>query len=214
MIVVVASEKEEVRNRMSTVLEGYEVVECDNFLDVIGAVSLAKDECKIVLADYDLKPFNGIALLESVKKMRTGIRTILLIDKSDEEAEIEGLFKREIDLVLEYEKPDTVIRVYVERLLERSKQLGPTYIRGNELIIEGCSVALTRKEIEILSVLIKNKGEAMSREEISSKIWLGVEKVRKIDFHINSIRAKLAENGLFNYIVTVPKVGYRWRSDE
>ena len=72
---------------------------------------------------------------------------------------------------------------------------------------------LTRKEFELLTVLVSNPGRAFSREFLVEQIWgsdfEGYE--RAIDTHITRLRRKLGAIG--ERIVTVWGVGYRFSAD-
>lgn len=75
------------------------------------------------------------------------------------------------------------------------------------------AINLTVKEFELLALLIKNKGKAVSREEILDIIW-GFDSLetRSVDMHIKSIRKKLG----IDIIETVYGFGYKvnvWKKD-
>ena len=213
MIVIVVSEHEKVRKKIERMLEGIEVVHCDNFLDGVSTVLEKEKECRIVLADFDITPFNGVELLELVRKINRHIQTVLMIRSGDREAEMEGL-SRKIDLIIEYNKAVEINREYIERLIAQQNLKISTYIEGDELILNGKRVVLTRKEMEILTILIENGVEVVRREDIVERIWQGGGGIRKVDIHIKAMRSKLKSVGLPNCIVTVSGVGYRWVYDE
>jgi len=63
--------------------------------------------------------------------------------------------------------------------------------------IEGTTVNLTRKEFEILSLLIKNTGQYISRDEILKRIWHDdvIVTERNVDVNIARLRKKIGEYG-------------------
>ena len=67
---------------------------------------------------------------------------------------------------------------------------------------------LTKKEFEILSLLLSHPGQVFSREEILSKIWTDEVYVldRTIDVNITRLRKKIGEYG--KHIVTRLGYGY------
>ena len=83
------------------------------------------------------------------------------------------------------------------------------YIKIDEKIIN-----VTPKEFEILTYLIKNKGIAISREQLLSKLWgydfFGDD--RTVDTHIKMLRGNLGEYR--DHIVTVRGVGYKFIENE
>ncbi len=69
-------------------------------------------------------------------------------------------------------------------------------------------VPLTKKEFEILKLLLENKGNVFSREEILSRIWKDEVYVldRTIDVNITRLRKKIGPYG--KNIVTRLGFGY------
>ena len=209
MIAIVVSEKEEVRERMGRALEGFEVINCINFLDAVYTVSQNKNGRGLMFADFNLRQYNGVELLKISKVINSHIQSVLMIKKTDEEAEIEGV-QSEIDLIIEYEKADSVNRAYIDRLVMQYSPVLPTFINKNELTVKGISVKLAKKEMMIVSILIDKNGEIVNREEITQRIWQSTKNVRKVDIHVKAIRTKFAEAGLPELIITVRGEGYYW----
>ena len=209
MLAIVISDKEEIKKEVVKLLKEYEVVECTDFLETVSTVSQKSSECSMVLADYRLSPYSGVELLSTVKKMKQAIRTVLLVSREDEEAEVEGL-RKEIDLVMDYEKTETVNRAYIDRLLEQRVE-PPVYVRGMELIANGEVVELSRIDFQIVNLLIEKSNEVVRREEILERVWgQSDEPIRKVAMHVRAIRKKLEEGGISNCIVTVSGEGFKW----
>ena len=63
--------------------------------------------------------------------------------------------------------------------------------------IDGEDAALTKKEFEILALLLQNKGRVFSREEILSRVWSDEVYVvdRTIDVNITRLRKKIGVYG-------------------
>jgi len=84
-------------------------------------------------------------------------------------------------------------------------------IPGREVSIEGREVSLTPKEFELLVYLLKNKGKALSRDQITERVWDyeydGDQ--RTVDSHIKKLREKLNDKNE-RYIKTVWGVGYKF----
>src|SRR4029450_5394139 len=89
-------------------------------------------------------------------------------------------------------------------------ELGETRLDhgARHAFVGGEHVALSRKEFELLSMLVQAQGEAVTREALMEGIWdtswIGAS--RTLDVHVSSLRAKLGRAGL---IETVRGVGYR-----
>ena len=76
--------------------------------------------------------------------------------------------------------------------------------------IDGIEVSLTKKEFEILLLLLQNQGRVFSREDILAKVWQEEVYVldRTIDVNITRLRKKAEEKGYGESIVTRLGYGY------
>ena len=73
-------------------------------------------------------------------------------------------------------------------------------------------LVLTRKECDLLVLLVRNAGAIVSREELLMRIW-GYRKevrTRTLDVHIRRLRKHLSPYGV-QYIETIFGVGYRFQ---
>lgn len=82
-----------------------------------------------------------------------------------------------------------------------------------KVTIDGNEVSLTKKEFEILLLLLRNQGRVFSREDILTKVWNDDVCVldRTIDVNITRLRKKIGEYG--KYIVTRLGYGYCFECD-
>ena len=74
--------------------------------------------------------------------------------------------------------------------------------------IDGNEISLTRKEFDILVLLLQNRNTILSREQIMKRVWSNAVVVldRTIDVNITRMRKKLGQYG--NYIITRTGYGY------
>ena len=83
---------------------------------------------------------------------------------------------------------------------------------GRRLSCQGSSIALTKKEFDIVALLAQNPGQIFDRERIYERIWgydsEGDSSV--VSEHIRRVRGKFAEHTDRTYIETVWGCGYRW----
>lgn len=79
-------------------------------------------------------------------------------------------------------------------------------ITKKKVSIDGQEIALTKKELEILVLLLQNRGRVFSREDILSKIWSDEVYVldRTIDVNITRLRKKI---GIYGKCI-VTRLGY------
>ena len=81
-------------------------------------------------------------------------------------------------------------------------------IPKKKVTISGEEISLTKKEFEILLLLLQNQGRVFSREDILAKVWHDEVYVldRTIDVNITRLRKKIGNYG--KYIVTRLGYGY------
>jgi two-component system, OmpR family, response regulator RegX3 len=87
---------------------------------------------------------------------------------------------------------------------------------AREVALAGQALALTRTEFDILHVLARHLGQALTRAQIVSAVWgyQSSAEDRIVDSHIKNLRRKLAEvasgaGSAAPAIQTVPQVGYK-----
>jgi len=78
--------------------------------------------------------------------------------------------------------------------------------------LDGQRIVLTRKEYQLLSLLVENAGEIVPREALLMRVWGYGDQIRTrtLDVHIRRLRAKL---GTFSreYLETIFGIGYRFQ---
>ena len=81
----------------------------------------------------------------------------------------------------------------------------------NKFLVDGVNFDLTRTEIKILYVLIKNKGQVLTKETLFDFVW-GIDD-KFIDQNTLSVNISRIRNKLKPYdpIETVFGVGYKWQ---
>ena len=79
---------------------------------------------------------------------------------------------------------------------------------GYSAKVDGKSVDMNAKEVEILKYLFENEGQALTREQILDYVWKETEEIpfdRVIDVYIKELRKKLKLDCIF----TIRNVGYK-----
>ena len=73
-------------------------------------------------------------------------------------------------------------------------------------------ISLTRKEYDLLALLVKHAGEIIPREALLMQVWgYGAEiRTRTLDVHIRRLRKKLGSYA-DQYIETIFGIGYRFQ---
>jgi len=183
------------------------------------ADALASDaDYALALLDVMLPGMDGFQLLEQVKAK--GIPAIFLTAKDDVVSKVTGLKGGAEDYIV---KPFEVLElmVRIEKVLERTGALKKTErfcgldidFDAMKVMRNGEELHLKAMEFKLLSVLLRNRNKAISREKLLALVW-GVDfagETRTVDVHIAQLRKKL---GLEDVIKTIPKIGYRLEVDE
>ncbi|MFN3323766.1 MAG: winged helix-turn-helix domain-containing protein [Bryobacteraceae bacterium] len=107
--------------------------------------------------------------------------------------------------MVEVETSKTETTVYKDEHLEVDFRTGRAYVNSNPMV-------LTRKEFELLALLVENQGEILPREILMKRIWgYSMEiRTRTLDVHIRRLRQKLGGYGE-QCIETIFGVGYRFQ---
>ena len=172
----------------------------------------------LALLDVMLPEEDGISVL---KKLRASARTarlpiIMLTAKGTEYDKVLGLDAGADDYVT---KPFGMMELLsrIRALLRRTERNDALYRCGQLTVDPGShtvlvgdrEVALTQKEFEVLYLLLKNKGQVLSRERLIEDVWgyAFTGESRTVDVHVRTLRQKLGEAGAC--IETVRGYGYK-----
>ena len=172
----------------------------------------------LVLLDIMLPEEDGISVL---KKLRASGRTrklpvIMLTAKGTEYDKVLGLDAGADDYVA---KPFGMMELLsrIRALLRRTETESGVYRCGmlavdpgqHTVTVNGRDVTLTQKEFEVLCLLLKNRGQVLSRERLIEDVWgyAFTGESRTVDVHVRTLRQKLGEAGA--YIETVRGYGYK-----
>jgi DNA-binding response OmpR family regulator len=187
-----------------------------------GAVALGVDDADIVLLDLGLPDIDGY---EVCRRLRAGsdVPIIILTARGDEMDRVLGLELGADDYVV---KPFGLrelvarIRAITRRTAARARGDEVDVLDYGDLIVDlsrrtvlraGENLALTRKEFDLLALLLADPNATHRREDILDQVWdtnwYGPTKT--LDVHIASLRKKLGDASL---IETVRGVGFRMRA--
>lgn len=176
----------------------------------------------LLLLDIMLPEEDGISIL---KKLRSNPKTstipvIMLTAKGSEYDVVTGLDSGADDYVTKpfgmmalVSRIKAVLRRYEKTDSHKELiQAGELKIDENQhtVFIHNRQLFLTVKEFDLLVLLIKNRGNVLTREMLLEHIWdisADIES-RTVDVHIRTLRQKLGDAG--NAIETIRGVGYKF----
>ena len=180
--------------------------------------AMAEHTPSLVLLDLLLPEEDGISVL---KQLRSSARTcrlpvIMLTAKGTEYDKVLGLDAGADDYLA---KPFGMMELLsrIRALLRRTEREVNIYRCGvltvdqtrHTVTVNGREVVLTQKEFEVLCLLLKNRGQVLSRERLIEDVWgyAFTGESRTVDVHVRTLRQKLGEAGA--YIETVRGYGYK-----
>lgn len=200
-------------------IEGYAV---DTAFSAEEALKMDITSYQLLLLDVMMGEISGFKMASILKKdeKTAGIPIIFLTAKDTENDMLTGFNLGADDYI---SKPFSIRQVVarVKAVLRRTsdKEKAPeneclqykTLSLDTKRIkasVDGQEIPLTKKEFEILKLLLENKGNVFSREEILSRIWKDEVYVldRTIDVNITRLRKKIGPYG--KNIVTRLGFGY------
>ena len=84
-------------------------------------------------------------------------------------------------------------------------------VRDRLLLKQGQVVQLTPKAFQILQTLVESQGHVVAKDDLLKRVWSNtfVEE-SNVTWNIHALRRALGETGNSRFIVTVPKVGFRF----
>jgi two-component system, OmpR family, alkaline phosphatase synthesis response regulator PhoP len=200
--------------------EGFEVHSAS---DGPGALEKAREiRPDVLLLDLMLPGMNGFEICRRLRPERPDIWIIMLTVRNQEADRVTGFEVGADDYVT---KPFSLrelagrIRVGLRRV--GGNQQGRNFafgdveidLRSRRVLKGGVEVPLTRKEFEILVLLLKRAGEVITRDEFLNILWGEDVHVthRTVDTHVATLRKKLeADPNAPVYFVGVRGVGYRF----
>jgi DNA-binding response OmpR family regulator len=199
--------------------EGYEVDTAPNAEE---ALKLNLNQYNLLLLDVMMGEISGFKMASILRKdpATANIPIIFLTAKDTENDMLTGFSLGADDYI---SKPFSIrqviarVKAVIRRTADKSAEQESNLLEYESLVldtkrikatIDNKEVPLTKKEFEILKLLLENKGSVFSREEILSRIWKDEVYVldRTVDVNITRLRKKIGVYG--KNIVTRLGYGY------
>ena len=181
---------------------------------ITDALSYVKqNQYSLILLDLNLPDFSGFELLKNIKN-NISIPVIVISAYSDTQTKVKAFKYGASDYMTKpIELEELEVRIWA--LLGRSSEIKIVVdknifkIDDNFIYFKEIKLELTAIEFEILSVLIKNKNQIISRENLADALS-SISSTRSLDYHIKNIRKKIGDDGSSQkYLKTQYGVGYR-----
>ncbi|ONK09314.1 response regulator transcription factor [Streptomyces sp. MP131-18] len=177
----------------------------------------ARQGADVILMDFELPDVDGLDMCRSLTAT-SQVPLLAVTGRSDEADRVLGLRAGADDyLVKPYGFQELLARM--EAVMRRSSptrreqrvvRMGPLSVNPavRTAVLSGQPLRLTRKEFDLLHVLMARPGAVVSREQLMQCVWQESDTVhsRTLDTHVSGLRRKLGSTG---WIVTVRGVGFR-----
>ncbi|MGD9330501.1 MAG: response regulator transcription factor [Desulfobacterales bacterium] len=207
------------------VFNGYHVDGVDDGRD--GLQTALEHPFDLIILDVMLPSLDGFSICRRIRERRPSQGILMLTAKGAEDDVVTGFKAGADDYVC---KPFSLreLMVRVEALLRRSGRLsGETDIQSNGIRFLGktleatygkTSMALSRREMEIITFLHRHQDRIVSKKELLTEVWHYADadiETRTVDIHMLKLRKKIAELiGERPFIHTVRGQGYRLATDD
>lgn len=187
-----------------------------NGIDALKKVKEGKYD--LIILDIMLPGLNGIEVCKKIRQHQN-IPIIMLTAKSDLSDKVKGLDSGANDYMtkpFEIEELLARIRVIQRNTISKYKQDEIKFkdiVMNNsthQVLRDGRKIELTKKEYDLLQILLINKNIVLTRDQLIEKIWgynyEGDTKV--VDVFIRYLRSKIDDDFEDKLITTVRGVGY------
>ncbi len=226
--ILIVDDEQEIADLVELYLnnEGFTVYKFYSATDTLACIETT--ELDLAILDVMLPDMSGFKLCQKIRQQHT-YPIIMLTAKDEEIDKITGLTLGADDYITKPFRPlEMVARVKAQ--LRRYKKYNPSHstateesvivhsglfmdVKTHECTLDERPLALTPTEFSILRILLENKGNVVSAEELFHKIWQDEyysKSNNTITVHIRHLREKMNDTvEKPKYIKTIWGVGYK-----
>ena len=197
--------------------EGYEIIEAGTGAEAIEKIN-ENNDISIALLDVMLPDMSGIEVCKYIRQKFDQVGIIMLTAKTEIEDVLDGLEIGADDYMKKPFDPRELVLRIKKFLKTTDREIKNERYRFKDIEIDesrhivianGEEVELSKKEYDLLLLLVKNKDLVITRERILDKVWNSNYYTgdRTVDVYISKLRDKIPE--LSECIKTVKGVGYK-----
>lgn len=203
--------------------EGYEVIVHETGAGALNDVA----DCDVVVLDLGLPDMEGLDVARQIRARGLALPILILTARAEEVDMVVGLDAGADDYVT---KPFRLAELMarVRALLRRTVVEGVTSsdisaqdihidVSAHRAFRQELELQLTAKEFDLLTVLVSEAGDVVSRETLMRRVW-GTDphsSSKTLDMHISWLRRKLDDDAARpRYISTVRGMGFRFENGE
>jgi len=201
--------------------EGYAVDVSRDGTEAASMIAMVRDGYDLIVLDIMLPGMDGLAVCRKARQIGVRAPLLLLTARDAVSDRVAGLDAGADDYLTKpfsFEELAARIRALLRRppaALDVVLHAGPLLLDPgrHEVSVGGTVVPMTTKEFALLELLLRNKGQVLTREQITVRLWnQDVDTDSNVlEVHVKNVRRKLAEAGHDEAIETVRGAGYRFR---
>jgi two-component system, OmpR family, response regulator QseB len=220
MKILLAEDNQRLGKMLVHMLKGKEGYLVDWFTNGSQAYDFAQaSHYDVLILDWMLPELDGLSICQNLRKDGYEGAILILTAKDDLRDRVKGLDSGADDYLtkpFEFEELFARIRVLARRnyapLQDDIVKLGDLRIDRSRHTVHrnGNEIALTPREFHLLDLLIRNKGQVLTREIILDRVWgynANIES-NTVDAYIKLIRKKIDVPGEKTVISSIRGVGY------
>ena len=212
--------------RASLTAHDYEVLEADNAANAIKILTVELPD--LVVLDLGLPDMDGLEVIERVREW-SQVPILVLSIRADEADKIAALDRGADDYITKPFGMGELMARMRAALRHRHQQTegedDPVVALGDitvdlskrQVTRQGQPVKLSKKEYELLRVLVSHPGKVMTHQQLLREIWgdAYIEETQYLRVYVGQLRQKLENDpGRPHLIITEPGVGYRVQGEE
>lgn len=216
--IFLVEDDEPLRTELCSLLQkyGYECCYSNDFERITERI--LKENPQLVLLDLNLPYFDGHHVCRELRS-RSSVPIIIVTSRGSELDELMSMNLGADDFIT---KPynTQILLARINSVLNRAyPPEGAKTITAGRVTLDlsagralagGKETELTKNELRILSLLMRKKGQVISREEIMTELWQNDEFVddNTLTVNVNRLRRKLEEIGVADFLLTKRSQGY------
>lgn len=209
--------------RAALTAEGYLVSEAESGETAL--MTLKRGRIDVLILDLGLPGLSGFDVIRQVRETGSATPIIVLSSRTDESGKVTALDMGADDYVTKpfgMEELLARIRAAVRHRLQRDGEK-PIFKSGDLTVdlvrrivtVRGQGVKLTRREYDLLRLLVAHAGKVVTHKLILHEVWGSETDVQYLRIYIRALRQKLERDPQQpSLILTEQGVGYRLQAGE
>lgn len=182
--------------------------------DIKSSLAIFSDnQIDVIISDIKVKDGNGLDFIQKIRAKDQNIPIVVLSAHKDENFLFKAIPLHILSYELKplnYDKFLNLLRKIEDKFLSKqaieiNKNISYDYAQRS-LIVDDEFVRLTKKEMRLVELMIKNMENVVSKEAISTFVW---QEEQMSDSALKNLIFRLRKKANADFIITVQDVGYK-----